>query len=364
MKPIAIIGAGGFVGSRLIERSELLGTPDLVAIVRGWRSQGRLARFGLRTVRGDAGDPASLTAQIQGCGMVVNLTMGDDKRILSDVKSIYAACVDAGVPLFVHVSSAEVFGRAEQAGLTEDSAPDGRHWMEYGRAKAAAEAWIRSQANGPVKTVILRPGLIWGPGSGWLVQPAQALVNGSAFLFNEGRGICNLIHVDNLIEHLLVLAGADDVESGVFNISDAETLTWADYYRAIAKETGADVSAITMLPLSEFREGRLERVMALTNIPPAKALKRRLSGATKVGMKQRLQDRLSPPITRSEPFVASPAVSKQLWWIQGTARKLPSGGFAHRYPQLKLRPFAESMAAAGRWLRYAGFENTNEISGR
>jgi nucleoside-diphosphate-sugar epimerase len=216
VKPIAIIGAGGFVGSRLIERSELLGTPPLVSIVRGWRSQGKLARFGLRTVRGDAKDPASLAPLLKGCGMAVNLTMGDDKRIVGDVRSIYAACVDAGVPVFVHISSAEVFGRAEQAGLTEDSVPDGEHWMEYGREKAAAEAWLREQADGPVKTVILRPGLIWGPGAGWLVQPAQALIDGTAFLFNEGRGICNLIHVDNLIEHLLELARSDDVESGVY----------------------------------------------------------------------------------------------------------------------------------------------------
>ena len=213
-----------------------------------------------------------------------------------------------------------------------------------------------------MKTVILRPGLIWGPGSGWLVAPAQALIGGTAFLFNEGRGICNLIHVDNLIEHLLQLARSDDIESGVFNVSDPETLTWADYYRAIARETGADPSAISMLSPSGFSEGRMDKVMALSNLAPAKAMKRRLSGATKVRMKQQLQDRLSPPITRTEPLTPAPAVSKQLWWLQGTARKLPSGAFAQRYPGLALRPFPELMAAAGQWLRYAGFEIANDNS--
>jgi nucleoside-diphosphate-sugar epimerase len=362
MKPIAIIGAGGYVGSRLVERSELLGTPPLVSIVRGWRSQGRLARFGLRTVRGDAGDSASLAPLLKGAGMAVNLTMGDDTRILSDVRSIHAACVEAGVPVLVHVSSAEVFGRAEQTGLTEDSAPDGRHWMEYGRAKAAAEAWLRERANGPVKIVILRPGLIWGPGSGWLVAPAQALIDGTAFLFGEGRGVCNLIHVDNLIEHLVELARSEDVESGVFNISDPETLTWAQYYRAIARETGADDSAISMLGESSVRAGRLDAVMALTKLAPARAIKRRMSGATKVRIKQQLQDRLAPPITRSEPVVPAPAVSKQLWWLHGTASKLPTGAFAQRYPGLTLRSFPELMAAAGQWLRYSGFETVNDRS--
>lgn len=359
MKPIAVIGSGGYVGARLLERSQLTGEPPLVPIVRTWRSQGRLARFGVRTVRGDASEASSLIPLIKGCGMVVNLTMGDDKRILSDVQAIHAACAAAGVPLFVHVSSAEVFGRAEDPDLQEDSAPDGKHWMEYGRAKAAAEAWLRSQADGPVKVVILRPGLIWGPGSGWLVGPAQALVNGTAFLFNEGRGACNLIHVDNLVEHLLQLAGSEHPRSGVFNIADPDTLTWSDYYRAIAREIGVDPATVHMLPESAFHEGPLQRITGLANSAPAKAVKRRISGATKARLKQQLIDRLSPPPTEDQLVVPAPAVSKQLWWIQGTSRKLPSGAFLQSYPDTRLRSFPDLMAAAGEWLRYAGFQRAD-----
>lgn len=360
MKPIAVVGAGGFVGARLIERSALLGNPPLVPIVRTWRSQGRLARFGVRTVQGDAGDSASLVPLLKGCGMAVNLTMGDDRRILPDVQALYAACRQAGVPLLVHMSSAEVFGRAEDSGLTEDSTPDGRHWMAYGRAKAAAEAWLRSQTDGPVKVVILRPGLIWGPGSGWLAGPARELLDGTAFLFNHGRGICNLIHVDNLIEHLMQLARARDVKSGIFNVADTETLTWADYYRAIAREIGADESAITMMSEADFRESPMARLLQLGKSAPAAAIKRRMSGAVKVRMKQQLQDVFAPPPVVSQPVAPKPSVSKQFWWLQGTVRKVPSGAFAERYPDLQVRPFAELMAAAGSWLRYAGFDRSGQ----
>lgn len=359
MKPIAVIGAGGFVGARLVERSALLGDPPLVPIVRTWRSQGRLARFGVRTVRGDAGDSASLVPLLNGCGMAVNLTMGDDKRILGDVQTLHAACRQAGVPLLVHMSSAEVFGRAEDPGLAENSAPDGRHWMAYGRAKAAAEAWLRSQADGPVKIVILRPGLVWGPGSGWLAGPARELLDGTAFLFNQGRGICNLIHVDNLIEHVVQLARTEDVESGVFNVADPDTVTWADYYNAIAREIGADPTAITMLSEADFREGTRAKLLRLGKSPAATAIKRRMSGAVKVRLKQQLQDLFSPPLTVSRPVDPKHSVSKQFWWIQGTVQKVPSGAFAQTYPDVQLRPFAELMAAAGSWLRYAGFDRAD-----
>ncbi|MBI3690016.1 MAG: NAD(P)-dependent oxidoreductase, partial [Mycolicibacterium aromaticivorans] len=271
MRRIALIGAGGYVGARLIEKSVLLGEPSLVPIVRSWRSQGRLARYGVRTVQGDANDAASMVPHLEGCGMAVNLTMGDNASMVDNAQAIHEACRRAGVPLLVHMSSAEIFGRAEAADLKENSAPTTRHWMEYGRAKAATESWLRTQFNGPVKVVILRPGLIWGPGSGWLVQPAQSLIDGTAYVFNDGRGICNLIHVDNLIRHVEELARAEQVESAIFNVSDVETLTWMDYYAAVAQQLGIDSSTIRKLPESAFREGLMAKVAELAQLPPAKA---------------------------------------------------------------------------------------------
>lgn len=358
MKPIAIIGAGGFVGARLVERAELRGDIPLVPIVRSWRSQGRLARFGSRVVLGDAGDPASLVPLLKGCGMVVNLTMGDDRRIVGDVQSMHAACREAEVPLFVHMSSAEVFGRADAPGLREDSAPDGEHWMEYARAKADAEAWLRSQSDGPVRVVILRPGLIWGPGSGWLVDAAKALIDGTAYLLDGGRGICNLIHVDNLIEHVVQLATADDVRSGVFNVADLETLTWADYYHAVAREVGVDPSTIRQLDPSAFHESRVKNIL---DIAPARAVKRRMSGDLKGRLKQQVKDWVSPPFTEPRLIDTEPTVEKKFWWLQRTETKLPSTAFAERYPDLQLRPFDDLMAAAGRWLRFAGFEVSDAV---
>jgi nucleoside-diphosphate-sugar epimerase len=248
-----------------------------------------------------------------------------------------------------------VFGRAEAPDLTDDSFPDSEHWMEYARAKTAAEAWLRSQSDGPVQVVILRPGLIWGPGSGWLVEAAKALLNGTAYMFDGGRGICNLIHVDNLIEHVVQLAKSPLAGSGVFNIADIETISWADYYRAVAREVGVDPSTIRLLDQqTEFRGSRMHKIL---NIAPARALKRRLSDDLKGRLSQQLRDRISPPITEVQPIIPKPTVDKQIWWLQGTPRKLPSTAFAEQYPDLRLQPFEELISAAGRWLRYAGFEH-------
>jgi dTDP-4-dehydrorhamnose reductase len=359
MNKIAIIGAGGYVGARLIEQSFLNGAPKLVPIVRSWRSQGRLARYGTCTVRGDASEPKSLVPLLRGCSIAINLTMGNNARILGDVQSIHAACQEAGVGTFVHLSSAEVFGRVDSPVPSEDTPPNDRHWMEYARAKIAAERWLRAQQDPRVQVVILRPGLIWGPGSGWLVGPAQAMVDGTAFLINEGRGVCNLIHVDNLIQHFLALSKVQVVGSGCYNVSDAELITWVEFYTAIAREIGQDPGSIHRIQESDYHESIASRLGGLGQLSVALAIKKRMSGATKIRIKQQLKDFLSPPRDKPEPILHQALVTKDLWWLQGTRNKLPTGKFRLTYPSLSLRAFPELMSAAGTWLRHAGFDRAD-----
>lgn len=359
-EPIAVIGSGGYVGARFVERAALLGEFRLVPIVRSVHSQGRLARYGARLARVDAADPASLAAVLKGSKAAVNLTVGGPGSSARDIRSIHEACRLAGVPLLVHMSTAEVFGRAESAELREESAPPSRHWMEYARDKAAAETWLRSQPTCNVSSVILRPGLIWGPGSQWLVRPAQELIDGTAYLFYGGQGVCNLIHVDNLINYVMQIVRSAIVQSGVFNVADSETLSWGAYYRAIAREVGADEMAIHMIGEHRLRQYRLRDGFSsgfnsLRNLPPVAALKRRVPPSTRDTLKRAIEGRIHPPVSRPQPYTPRPTINKGMWWIQGTVRKLPSGQIDETFPGTDLLPFPDLMAASGHWLRYAGF---------
>ena len=67
-------------------------------------------------------------------------------------------------------------------------------------------------ADGRITIVVLRPGLIWGPRSPWVLGPASELVNGTAYLVGDGGGICNLIYVDNLVRRLETMSPLASVE--------------------------------------------------------------------------------------------------------------------------------------------------------
>ncbi|PON10807.1 hypothetical protein C2W62_48130, partial [Candidatus Entotheonella serta] len=75
MNSIAIIGAGGFVGSHLVESLVLDGFTNFYAIARGYGSLARLSRLGpaVNIRIADATEVDQLTAAFEGCSRVVNL---------------------------------------------------------------------------------------------------------------------------------------------------------------------------------------------------------------------------------------------------------------------------------------------------
>jgi nucleoside-diphosphate-sugar epimerase len=281
MSRIAIVGAAGFVGMRLAEMAWLGGEFDFVPVIRNFKSFARLSKYGRACQYADAGDASALQRVLVGCDTVVNLTMGDDARTLSDTQTLLAACEAARARVLVHLSTAEVFGRVVSPTVADDSPPVTDHWMAYARAKIATETWLRPRmAASSVRVVALRPGLIWGPRSPWVVGPATALLEGTACLFGGGQGICNLVHVDTLARDILAVARHPDPRPGFYNVGDPETVTWRQYFEELAAQMRLVNPRLHELPIDSYHESILRRFITLKDIAPARAIKRRLRNQT------------------------------------------------------------------------------------
>lgn len=87
--------------------------PDVTAIpmLRQPRGLGKLARFGLAWRPIDTNSIHTLAESLRGFDAVVNLTQGDNQRLLPDVQNLYEACRRAEVGRFIHLGSAVVFGK-------------------------------------------------------------------------------------------------------------------------------------------------------------------------------------------------------------------------------------------------------------
>jgi nucleoside-diphosphate-sugar epimerase len=357
-REIAIIGAGGFVGSSLVESLILSGATRVRAVVRAYRSFAALSRFGDRVslVRADAEVPDSIRPALAGCATVINLTTGSPDGIVQSTKVIYQACREAGVKKFIHVSSAVVFGDVASSSTVDDSPPLENHWMPYARAKAASENWLRRQARSPAcQVIVLRPGIVWGVRSPHTIAIARALLERTAFLVDDGGGVFNAIYIDNLVECLRACDSYPGDASGFYNVADREFVTWRAFYNALGAQVGCDASRIPTVGGQRFPwsvPAAVEYVQALPVVDSVyHRLKRRLPDAWRARLKRLLARRAHGEETTSK----RPLVSRELWHLQRTKHKLPADKFARRFGFTPPVSFEEGMARTGRWLAFVGY---------
>ena len=193
----------------------------------------------------DARDVYAVRDAIAGCDCVVHSIVGPPDVILGTLAPVYAAAEAVGVRRMVYMSTGSVHGQTPKTGTDENSPLTVRHAMSYNTAKVRAERKLRRlRARGTVELVILRPTIVFGPGSRWIVDFAAGLLTGTAYVIDGARGICNSIYVDNLAYAVRVALTAPGVDKDVFLLGDEETVTWADLYRPIASGLGFDFDTV------------------------------------------------------------------------------------------------------------------------
>lgn len=352
---VAVVGAGGFVGARLVEMATLAGRTDIVPIVRAYRSVGRNAHLGVRHRIADASRPESLEDALAGCDVVVNLTTGRPADILPITRSVYAAAVASGARTVVHMSSAAVYGQVDRPGLTDDAAPRLDHWMSYARQKGLAESFLRDRMREPRPAiVVLRPSLVWGPGSPWVLGPARELLTGSAYLVGNGAGVCNLTYVDNLVRSILAVADDPAPVSRFFHLRDDSHVTWREYYGALAAGLRVDAATIHAVTMDRYRVGPRDALAALRSSSAYTWVKERIPLETRTLIKLRLgRARKHEP----ESLNGRPAVPREMWELQRTRYSLPTDAFREAYGHHNETSFASGIAASVAWLRFIGLHD-------
>jgi len=355
---LAVLGGGGFAGTRLVQLNEAIGKFEVIPILRSYRGLARLGRALAKARVVETTKIEVLNKALTGCQTVVNMTMGDELRARADIELLHAACVQAVVRQLIHISSAVVFGRVTDPTVHDDSPPDTGSWMLYARGKAQAEVWLRSQiGKSPFQIIILRPGLIWGPGSNWSDMVGDQLQHGSAVLSNQGAGIANLIFVDNLAKIIMAVASRIESPSGFYNVADLETVTWRQYYTELSQRLGYPEESVTLWPDNRLRlrakhviEWAVQQPLIYAN---SKAILKRLGPDIKEALKAKLKGTPQPP----GPKRASgpPILSRASWALQNTLNRLSTKKIHQDFGPLDLVPFPQALDMTAASLKFGGF---------
>jgi len=241
---IGITGATGFVGCRLAERLTMSGEYEVVSPVRRFSGSGlaRLARLDVQIVQADLLNRTALRRAFEGCAAVVHCAYGRsgsaDERFrvtVEGTENVLSAAREAGVGRVVHLSTAAVHA-TEGRDRVDEQTPLMAKPGPYERMKIVSEevVWRHHREHG-LPTVVLRPTLIYGPyGRRWSVAVVEEIRAG-AVLVDGGRGLANLVYVDNLVDSIILAIETGKGDGQAFLVVDDECPSWRAVYEAYAQ---------------------------------------------------------------------------------------------------------------------------------
>lgn len=282
---VAVIGANGFIGNRIVEMLHLGGEHVVCPIVRRASGLALASRFALDGRVADARDEQATATALQGCDVVVHALSGDRATILGTLDPVYRAAAKAGCRRLIYLSTAVVHGQAPGVGTDETSPLSRKQAVDYNVSKIMAEERLSGlRRRGKVELVVLRPGIVYGPRSQWIGGLADDMLAGMAYLVDGGAGLFNGIYVDNLVDAIMRCLDGAESEGQTFLLGEDATPSWHEVYHRIARAIGCDIAEIPKLGFEERRLTLKDRLDALRMSPTVKSITR--------SMPRRLQDGL------------------------------------------------------------------------
>jgi NAD dependent epimerase/dehydratase len=261
-----VTGAGGFIGSHLVEALVDRGHRVTALVHYNGRSDpGLLSELdrehlsGVEVVSGDIRDPFLVRRAVRGCDCVFHLAaligvpysyVAPTEYVTVNVLGtahLLQACLDEGVGRVVHVSTSEVYGSARRLPVDEEHPLQGQ--SPYAASKIGgeklAEAFHRSFG---CPVVVVRPFNTYGPRqSARAIIPtviAQALAGGPIRL-GALEPTRDFTFVSDTVAGLIAVGGAEGVAGTTVNLGSGRGTTVAEIVALVSQAVGAGELQVT-----------------------------------------------------------------------------------------------------------------------
>ncbi len=183
------------------------------------------------------------------------------------------ACIKNGIKKLIYTSSASVvFSGADIEGVNESISYPVKHVSHYTYTKAVAEQMVLSANSDTLKTIALRPHLIWGPGDTQLIPKiVQHAKSGKLRKPGKKDHLIDTTHINNLINACFQAMKKMDENPSVcgkaFFITNGKPVLVWDFINEITHSAGLPAVQKTIPePLAFFIAWMLERIYLLLRI--------------------------------------------------------------------------------------------------
>lgn len=250
---ILVTGGGGFLGSAICR--QLAGQGHQVVAFQRSPAE-HLVADGVVSRQGSITSLPELRSAAEGSQAVIH-TAGkagvwgnpaDYHHINVDgTSNVITVCRELAIPILVHTSSPSVVHSGGDIGGADESLPIADHFLApYPESKALAEKMMIAANSDDLKTVALRPHLIWGPGDPHILPRLAAKVRGGRLALPGPEKIIDTIFVENAaqahIDALQELAGEARCAGKAYFVTNNEPLPQGEIIQRLLAAIGIEVT--------------------------------------------------------------------------------------------------------------------------
>lgn len=271
-----IIGSTGFLGQALVRRLSADGW-QCVCLVRSEAKAESIADLdGVEIVYGDVVDYERLCEQMAGVDVVFHVAAAMEGRYeqqlhvnVGGTGNVALAALENGVRRMVHVSSIAVYGYRVRGQISEDT-PHNPGSVAYNRTKSQGEGALKAALDGMMSTeyVIVRPALIYGPGSSMWTRNLFRLARTKPTPF-IGDGGCPTfpIYIDDVVDMLVTCATHPDAAGQAFNCAPSPAPDWRTFLGEYQRLAGHDAWLGVPVTLARILAPLLDVIPNLRGVP-------------------------------------------------------------------------------------------------
>jgi nucleoside-diphosphate-sugar epimerase len=251
---IFLTGATGYIGSAVLDASLRAGH-QVTALVRDPEKGERVARRGVHPVLGDLSKPNYVTAA-EACDVIIHTALDStrhgpekDRQTIETLIGAALRRADTGNrACLIYTSGIWIIGETARP-AEEDTALNP---VAYAAWRAPHEEQVLAAgADGRVRTVVVRPGIVYGGARGIIGDLVKDAANGLVRIIGNGKNHWPCVY-DRDLADLYVKLASNGSASGVFHANDQADERVIDIVEAIAAHVKRRPE-IRYVPLVEAR---------------------------------------------------------------------------------------------------------------
>lgn len=247
---ILVTGGTGFTGKALVKRLLDEGHQVVALDYQEGLKTDQLRQWGAQVIIGSVTDQEVVARCMQGVQVVHHLAAAFrelgvpesyyDQVNVEGTRNVLAAAWQQKVDKFIYCSTCGVHGNIDNPPGGEDAPIQPADY--YQRTKYMAEPLVGEYFAQGMKTVILRPAAIYGPGDPerfYLIY--KRVASGTFPMFGGGRTLYHPLYIDNLVDAFLLAQQEGKGEGQAYLIADKDYVQIETLVRKVAEAMGVSI---------------------------------------------------------------------------------------------------------------------------